>query len=137
MPAATLKSAVQLASPPDVAPAATYEHAARAGDFIIVAGQVAKDEEGRWVGLGDAGAQAKQLYRNIGRVLAHMGATPAHVVKINTILIDRADGPAVTAERLAFFGNHRPPHTGIIVVGLGSPEVRVEVEVMAYMPRRR
>ena len=126
-----------LSSPPDVAPAATYEHAARAGDFIFVAGQIAKDEQGRWVGLGDAGAQARQVYSNIERVLAHMGAEPRDVVKINTILVDRADAPAVTAERLAFFGKHRPPHTGVIITGLGSPEVRVEVEVVAYAPVHR
>jgi 2-iminobutanoate/2-iminopropanoate deaminase len=125
----------ELSSPPDVAPAATYEHIARAGDFVIVAGQIAKDERGAWVGLGDAGAQARQVWRNVGRCLAHVGATAADVVKIHTILVDRADREAVTAERLAFMGAHRPPHTGIIVVGLGSPEVRVEVEVMAYLPR--
>jgi 2-iminobutanoate/2-iminopropanoate deaminase len=127
---------VMLSSPPDVAPAATYEHAARAGDFIFVAGQIARDEAGHWVGLGDAGAQARQVYRNIARVLAHMGASTRDVVKITTILVDRADGPAVTAERLAFFGDHRPPHTGIIITGLGSPEVRVEVEVVAYAPHQ-
>jgi 2-iminobutanoate/2-iminopropanoate deaminase len=125
-----------LLSPPDVAPAATYEHVARAGDFVFIAGQIAKDEQGTWVGLGDAGAQARQVYRNIGRCLAAVGATPQDVVKIHTILVDRADRDAVTAERLAFFGEHRPPHTGIIVVGLGSPEVRVEVEVVAWLPQR-
>jgi 2-iminobutanoate/2-iminopropanoate deaminase len=125
-----------LLSPPDVAPAATYEHVARAGDFVFIAGQIAKDEQGQWVGLGDAGAQARQVYRNIGRCLAAVSATPQDVVKIHTILVDRADRDAVTAERLAFFGEHRPPHTGIIVVGLGSPEVRVEVEVVAWLPKR-
>jgi 2-iminobutanoate/2-iminopropanoate deaminase len=128
---------VLLSSPPTVMRAATYEHAARAGDFVFIAGQVARDESGAWVGVGDAGAQAAQVYRNIARVLDHVGATAANVVKINTISVDRADGPAITAQRIAFFGDHRPPHTGVIVTGLGSPEVRVEVEVIAYVPIRR
>lgn len=132
-----MTSAIELSSPPDVARAASYEHAARAGDFIFVAGQVARDEGNQWVGIGDAGAQARQVYRNIGRVLAHMGAKPSDVVKINTILVDRADIAAIAAERLAFFGDHRPPHTGIVIAGLGSPEVRVEVEVIAYCPQGR
>jgi len=85
------------------------------------------------VGIGDAGAQAAQVYRNIGRILAHIGATPDQVVKINTILVDRADSQAITAERLKFFGDHRPPHTGIVITGLGSPEVKVEVEVVVYL----
>lgn len=128
---------IELTSPPDVAPSATYEHAARCGDFVFLAGQVARDETGAWVGLGDAGAQAEQVYRNIGRILAHVGATPRDVVKITTMMVDRNDRDAVTAARLAFFGDHRPPHSGMIIAGLGSPEVRVEVEVIAYLPRDR
>jgi len=134
---ADTKDALELIDPPDVAPATTYAHVGRAGGFLYVAGQVAKDEAGRWVGLGDAGAQARQVYVNIGRCLSSAGATARDIVKINTILVDRADRDAVTAERLAFFGDHRPPHTGIIIAGLGSPEVRVEVEVVAYIGDRR
>lgn len=126
---------LELVDPPGVAPAATYSHVSRAGDFVFVAGQIAKDAAGAWVGLGDAGAQARQVYVNIGKCLASVGATARDVVKINTILVDRADRDAVTAARLAFFGDHRPPHTGIVIAGLGSPEVRVEVEVVAYVPK--
>ena len=126
-----------LVHPEGVAPAASYEHVSRAGDFVFVAGQIAKDEAGNWIGLGDAGAQALQVYVNISKCLASVGATARDVVKINTIMVDRADRDAVTAARLAFFGDHRPPHTGIIIAGLGSPEVRVEVEVIAYRPRGR
>ncbi len=125
---------LELIDPSGVAPVSTYCHVSRAGGFVFVAGQIAKDEAGNWLGLGDAGAQARQVYINIGRCLASAGAAPQDVVKINTILVDRADRDAVTAERLAFFGDHRPPHTGIIIAGLGSPEVRVEVEVVAYVP---
>jgi len=124
---------ITLSSPPDVARASSYEHVAVAGDFAFIAGQVARDENNQWVGIGDAGAQAAQVYRNIGRILAHIGATPDQVVKINTILVDRADSQAITAERLKFFGDHRPPHTGIVITGLGSPEVKVEVEVVVYL----
>jgi 2-iminobutanoate/2-iminopropanoate deaminase len=131
----TQRDKPELIHPAGVAPTPSYAHVCRAGDFVFVAGQIAKDEAGNWVGLGDAGAQARQVYRNIGRCLASVGATPRDVVKISTILVDRADRDAVTAARFAFFGDHRPPHTGVIVSGLGSPEVRVEVEVVAWLPR--
>ena len=128
---------IRLSSPTDVALASSYEHCAQCGDFLFMAGQVSRDAEGQWVGLGDAGAQAEQVYRNISRILAHMGAGPEHVVKITTMMVDREDRDAVTAARLAFFGDHRPPHTGMIIQGLGSPEVRVEVEVVAYLGQAR
>jgi 2-iminobutanoate/2-iminopropanoate deaminase len=136
-PANETVDSIVLSSPAGVAPAATYEHVARAGDFAFVAGQIAKDKDGNWIGLGDAGMQARQVYANIARILDSLGANPSDVVKINTILTDRSYRDAVTAERLQFFGPHRPPHTGIVVVGLGSPEVLVEVEIVVYLPRQR
>jgi enamine deaminase RidA (YjgF/YER057c/UK114 family) len=128
---------IELSSPPDVWPVAGYEHVAQAGDFVFIAGQVARDGQGNWVGIGDAGAQARQVYKNIGAILRHVGATPEHVVKINTILTDRADAPAIAEARKEFFGAHRPPHTGIVITGLGSPEVKVEIEIVAYLPQAR
>jgi enamine deaminase RidA (YjgF/YER057c/UK114 family) len=125
---------IQTSSPADVAPGLTYEHAARAGDFIFVSGQIAKDEAGSWVG-GDATNQAIQVYRNLDRVLAHMGATRYDVVKVTTLLVDPEDKDAVTTVRLDYFGDHRPPHTGMTVAALGFPEITMEVEVVAYLPK--
>ena len=126
-------SNVTLTSPPDVNRVPGYEHVAIAGGFAFVAGQVARDVDGNWIGGENAGEQAARIYRNIGRILAHIGAEPTQVVKINTILVDRADSAAVTEERLAFLGAHRPPHTGVIVAGLGSPHVKVEVEIIVHV----
>lgn len=129
-----MKREVELSSPPDVAPGASYEHASRAGDFIFLSGQVAKDETGAWVG-GDATNQARQIYRNIDRILKHMGATRRQIAKITTILTNVADREAVTKVRLDYLDGHRPPHTGIYVPMLGLPEIRMEVEVIAYAPK--
>lgn len=123
---------ITLASPPELT-RATYEHAAIANGFAFLAGQVARDQDGQWVGLGDPGAQARQVYRNIGHILDHIGARPDQVVKVLTFSTDRAHGPAISEARLEFFGDHRPPHSGILINGLGSPEVLVEVEVVVAL----
>lgn len=125
---------VQISNPPDVARGLTYDHVARAGDFVFVAGQIAKDEHGNWI-RGDAGTQARAVYANIDRVLAHVGATKADIVKVNTILVDWNDKDPVTQVRMEYFGHLRPPHTGIIVAALGFPEIRMEVEIIIYAPR--
>ncbi len=131
-----MRNPVETSSPDSVAPGLTYEHAARAGDLIFVSGQIAKDESGSWVG-GDATNQAVQIYRNIDRILAHMGATRSDVVKVTTILTDPKDKDAVTKVRLDYFGDHRPPHTGMSVLALGLPEITMEVEVVAYLPEEK
>lgn len=104
------------------------------GRTLYVAGQVARDASGALVGPNDAEAQARQVYANLGAVLAAAGAGPEHVVKVTTYLVDGRDGAAASAARLAFFGDHRPPHTGLVVAALGGPEVRLEVEVIAVLP---
>lgn len=113
---------------------ASYDHAMRAGNTIYVAGQVARDVNGELVAPGDAAGQAAQVYANLAAVLQAAGATPDQVVKVTTYLVNAADSPAVTAERQRFFGEHRPPHTGLIVAALGGPDVLLEVEVIAVLP---
>lgn len=105
----------------------------RAGNTLYVAGQVARDINGVLVSPNDAAGQARQVFHNLSKVLEAAGARPEHVVKVTTYLVDPADSKVVSEVRLDFFGTHRPPHTGLIVVGLGSPEVRVEVEVIAVL----
>lgn len=126
---------VRLTSPADIYAPPSYEHVAIAGDFAYVAGQVSKDRNGLLVGPGDAAAQAAQVYSNIDAILRHIGATPEQVVKITTYLVDPADAAAVGAARKTFFGDHRPPHTGLIVAALGGPEVKLEVEIVVYLPQ--
>ena len=48
---------------------------------IECAGQVAWDKDCNLVGEGDLAAQAAQAFRNLGKVLAHAGATPADVIR--------------------------------------------------------
>ena len=127
-------SKVEISNPPDVARGLTYDHVARAGDFVFVAGQIAKDQHGDWV-TGDATEQAKAVYANIDRVLTHVGAVKEDIVKVNTILVDWSDKDPVTKVRLDYFGDHRPPHTGTIVAALGFPQIRMEVEIIIYCPR--
>ena len=123
----------QIIQPQGIYQPATYSHAMRAGNTIYVAGQVARDANGILVAPHDAAKQAKQVYANLETVLRAAGATRENVVKITTYLTHQTDSKAVSEVRLEFFGTHRPPHTGMIVVALGAPEVRVEVEIVAVL----
>jgi enamine deaminase RidA (YjgF/YER057c/UK114 family) len=113
----------------------TYSHIGMAGDLVFLAGQVGRDAAGTIVGPHDAAAQARQLFANLGAHLRTIGASPADVVKVTTILVDRADRDAVGAEHKKFFGDHKPPHTLVIVAGLALPEMRAEVEAIVHRPR--
>ena len=100
-----------------------------------IAGCIPKRRQnGHVVAPNDAAGQARQVFHNLGEVLKAAGADWRNVVKVTTYLVDRADAAAVTAARMDIFGEHLPPHTGLIVAGLGEPEVQLEVEVIAVLP---
>ena len=79
------------------------------GRLVVVSGQLAQDENGELVGPGDPGAQARQVFENLRRCLAQVGAGFADVVKLTFFLLDVADLPAVRAARDAVIDTSRPP----------------------------
>src|SRR4029453_11025644 len=64
-------------NPPGVyAPVPHYSQVARAGNTLYISGQLAIDERGELVGLGDARAQARQAWKNLVGVVAASAAPP-------------------------------------------------------------
>lgn len=124
----------EMIQPDDMYRALTYDHGMRAGNTLFVAGQVGRDQNGDLVAPFDARKQAELAFENVGKILRDAGASVENIVKVTTYCVDPADFPAVTEVRRAFFGEHRPPHTGLVISMLGSPEVRFEVEVIAVLP---
>lgn len=59
----------------------------RVGNLVFVGGQVAVDEAGLVIAPGDIEVQTREVYRNIGRVLAEAGGSLADVVKITSFLV--------------------------------------------------
>ena len=124
----------EMIQPDDMYRAPTYDHGMRAGNTIYVAGQVGRDESGELVAPFNAAAQARVAFENLKKVLNAAGADFENVVKVTTICVDASEFPEVTEVRKEYFGDHRPPHTGIVITMLGSPEVRFEVEAIAVLP---
>ena len=65
-------------------------HAVRHGNLLYTAGIVACDVQGRVRLPGNLGAQARQVYADLTRVLGAAGATWDHVVKVNYYLAPEA-----------------------------------------------
>jgi reactive intermediate/imine deaminase len=114
-------------------PISHYTDAVRAGDLLFVSGCVPVDGEGNLVG-GDVVEQARQVFANIGDVLAAAGARPQDVVKVTVFLTDIDDRPAINPVRQEFFGAARPASTLVEVSRLAVPGARIEVEAVAVLP---
>ena len=104
------------------------------GDLLYVSGQVAQDGEGNTVGIGDAGAQTRQIMSRIRTIVQAAGATMQDVVKITTFLVNIDDYPAFSQVRSETFPTDPPASSTVVVAGLVRPEFLVEVEAVVRVP---
>jgi len=126
----------RLVNPPGLKQQSYYNHAVlRAGTPVFLTGQVAWDQNGDLIGLGDIAAQATQVWANIDILLRAVGASRQDIVKIVTYALSRDSLPALHAARGAFFGEGPyPASTFLLVAGLAEPELLVEIDVTLMLP---
>ncbi len=120
--------AVEPIPTPSAPPAAgPYSAAVRAGDWIILAGQVGIDPARRRIATG-VEAQARQALTNIRAILVDCGASMDEVAKTTVFVTDIGEFATVNAVYAEAFGDHRPARSTVQVAALpGGAEVEIEV----------
>ena len=78
----------------------------------------------------DAGQQARNAIGTIHRALEEAGSSLVDVVRVRYYLIDMSVYDAVVAAAAEAFGTIRPAAT-MVLAGLTTPEMKVEIEVTA------
>lgn len=113
-------------------PGYPYSPGARGGNLVFTAGQVAWDENGNLVGLGDVRKQTAQVLKNVESVLIEGGASLDDVLKCNVYLSDMRYFQQMNEEfRRAF--PHEPPARTTVQAPLAEPEMLVEIEAIALI----
>ena len=120
-------------TPSAPAVAGPYSPAVRAGDWIVLAGQIPLDPATSALVPGDATAQAQQVVANIAAVLADCGAALTDVAKTTVFVTDLGDFAAVNEVYAAAFGDHRPARSTVEVAAL-PVGAKVEIEAWVYLP---
>lgn len=111
-----------------------YSHAVVAGDFVFVAGQIARDSVTGTLIDGDITAQTARCLEIIRDILSKLDLTLADVVRVTVYLNDLADFDAMNRVYRAAFGDRYPARS--------TPQVKIPfgalvgMEVTAYRSRR-
>lgn len=113
------------------APIGPYTPVVRAGDWIIVSGQLGL-RDGSLV-EGGVRAQTAQAIANLRKQLASVGASLNDVSKTLCFLTDMDTFATFNEAYVAEFGSHRPARSTIGVAALPAGGA-VEVEAWAYVP---
>jgi 2-iminobutanoate/2-iminopropanoate deaminase len=116
-------------APPVAGP---YSPAVRAGDWLVLAGQVGLDPASGRIVDGGARAQAERVLANIEAVLSDCGVTLQHVAKTTIFVTDISSFGDVNEVYAQAFGDHRPARSTVQVAALPGGAA-VEIEAWAYV----
>ena len=105
--------------------------AVRAGDHVLLRGQTGTDLNEKMHGAGDAVAQADQAMENVGVLLNEAGAGMTNVTKATVFVTDRAYLAGVTEVVQRRLAGVTACFSALVVKGLASPELLMEVDVTA------
>jgi enamine deaminase RidA (YjgF/YER057c/UK114 family) len=104
------------------------------GRTVYIAGQIALDSAGRVVGGRDFRAQAEQVFANLERALASVGAGFGDLVKTTTFVTDMSQLTALRDVRAKYLDPDRPPASTLVQVArLARPELLLEIEAVAVL----
>jgi len=110
-----------------------YSPVVRAGDWLVVSGQIGLDPATGGLAEGGTAAETAQILDNLSRLLADVGATLADVAKTTVFLADVGDWPMMNEAYAAAFGDHKPARSAI-QAGALPVGARVEIEAWVYKP---
>lgn len=110
------------------------------GQLVVVAGQVGLEGSGRLAG-DDVGAQTRQALENVRVVVEAAGGRMRDVVRFQTFLTRAEDIAVFMKARGEVFPGYfpdgaYPPNTLLVVSRLVRPELLIEIEALAIVPRR-
>ncbi len=109
-----------------------YSRAVVDGRWVFVAGTTGFDYSTMTISP-DVVEQARQTLANIDAALTAAGSCAADVVRVRYLLPDAADFEPCWPLLRAYFAEALPAAT-MMVVGLASPEMKIEIEVTALRP---
>ena len=112
-----------------------FSQAVRAGDLLFLAGQLGTGADGKLV-AGGIVPETKQMMENIKEVLERNGASFADVVKCTVFLADMKEWSTFNGVYVQYFTKPAYPARSAFGVGALALDARVELECIAYSPKR-
>jgi enamine deaminase RidA (YjgF/YER057c/UK114 family) len=105
----------------------------RAGNLVYLQGQVGWTLDGELRGRDDPGAQARQAMENVQALMQQAGGSLADIVRVVTTVTERKDRATSYPVIKDHWPGLPPPGTGLIVDGLATEDLKIEVDAWGFI----
>lgn len=110
--------------------------ATKLGNLLFVSGQVGAGEDGELKSKDDFSIQVDQAFLNLEKVLQAGGSNLTQIVKVTIFLTDMKNQFSFICQaRKKYFTIPYPADTIVEVKSLYHPDVKVEIEAIAAIPK--
>ena len=113
-------------------PTSPYSPGIRLDQLVFTSGQVGADPTGKVP--EDIRAQTRNCIDNCRAVLEAAGSGLGRVLKVTVFLTDIAEFGAMNEVYRSAFQGDLPARSTVQVAALARPELRVEIEMIGYVP---
>lgn len=110
-------------------------HVVRAGDYVYLSGQIAVRSDGTLV-TNDFPEETRAVLDNIKAGVEAAGGTLADVCKTTVFLLNATLFEPMNAVYREYFAKPFPARA-TIVAPLSNPDLRIEIEAVAYIPESK
>ncbi len=135
-PSMPTRSAIETFTVPGAHVLGPYSQAVRAGDYVFLSGVIGFDAQTNKMVKAEIEPQTRQVFANISEILEAMGLGLNNVVKTSVYLRNPEDFGPMNVVYSKYFTAHKPARSTVPGVDWGSPDVLIEIEVVAYDPPR-
>ncbi|HJO17019.1 MAG: Rid family detoxifying hydrolase [Vicinamibacterales bacterium] len=115
-------------------PAGPYSPGVSFERLVFVSGQGAVDPAAGKIASADTEMQTEQVLKNVQAILEASGSGLDYVLRCGVYLTDISEFKKMNAGYERMFGCHRPARTTVQVAALPVPDMKVEIDVIAYVP---
>ena len=106
---------------------------ARPGKLVFVSGLTAKNERGEIVGVGDIGAQTRQVCENLQAAMRGAGGTLADVVRVDVFVKEMTGFKDIHEVRREYFGSNPPASTMVAISAFTHPDMLIEINAIGVL----
>ena len=108
----------------------------KVGDFVFLSGQTSRNPQREVVGAGDIRAQTRQVIESMKVLLEAAGTSLDNIVKVTHYVTD-LEGQRVGIREVwgEYFKEAEPASTMVEIVALAHPDLLIEIESIAVIPK--